>query len=63
MTYFGFRLLLKTAIFVMAAFTASSSLADRPDDPFMKQILKAKAKKAECERQKKLHKPPVKLRC
>ena len=55
--------MLKAAIFVMAVFIASSSLADRSDDPFMKQIEKAKAKKAECERQKKRHKPPVKLRC
>ena len=55
--------MLKAAIFVMAVFIASIALADRADDPFMKQIEKAKAKKAECERQKKRHKPPVKLRC
>ena len=53
----------RAAVFVMAALIASSSLADRADDPFMKQVEKAKAKKAECERQKKRHKPPVKLRC
>ena len=56
--------MLKAAIFfVMAVFFASSSLASKADDPFKKQIEKAKAKKAECERQKKRHKPPVKLRC